>query len=449
MSQSPSQDKLFFREWRNQYPAIERAEGMYLYGTDGRRYLDAAGGVHVVGIGHGVQEVVDAMERQARKVCFAYGGAFSNPPQAALSEQLISLAPPGMAKVYFVSGGSEANEIALTVAHHYFVEKGKPTKTRFIARWQSYHGSTVGAMSMTGNVLRRRDHSPYALPFPHINPCNCYRCPYGRTYPDCGLACAWELDQTIRREGPDTIAAFIAEPIVGTTAGAFTPPPGYYEVIRQICDEHDVLFVADEVITGFGRTGKKFGSDHWQAVPDMITCAKGLSSGYAPIGAVMFNEKIWQAFDQGPRSTFFIGYTFSGNPVSCATSLAVQKYLEKHNLIERSAVMGEYLQRRLRDLQERTPYIGEVRGKALMIGVEFVQDKATKEPFPPSARFAGRVVRTALAKGLHLIGSTGTADGERGDHLLITPPFIITEQQCDDLVALLAETLAEVGQQVG
>ncbi|MHB1414959.1 MAG: aminotransferase family protein, partial [Chloroflexota bacterium] len=324
--------KVFFRDWRHRYPVIDHARGMYMYDADGKRYLDGAGGVHVVGIGHGVDEVVDAMAAQARKVCFAYAGQYSSSAQLALADRLLEMAPPGFAKVYFVSGGSEANEIALATAHQYFVEKGKPTKARVIARWQSYHGSTVGAMSMTGNVLRRRDHAPYMLNFPHIQPANCYRCPYGKTYPDCGLACAWELDRTIRQEGPDTIAAFIAEPLVGTTAGALTPPPGYYEVIRQICDEHDVLFIADEVITGFGRTGRKFGIEHWNAVPDIITCAKGLSSGYAPIGAVAIQDRIWQAFAQGPRSTFFIGYTYSSNPVSCATALAVQNYLADHNL---------------------------------------------------------------------------------------------------------------------
>jgi len=218
---------LFFREWRRSYPVIDHAKGMYLYGADGKRYLDAAGGVHVVSIGHGVDEVVDAMEAQARKVCFAYGGTYTNPAQIRLSEKILSMAPPGMAKVYFVSGGSEANEVALTIAHHYFIEKGKPTKTRVIARWQSYHGSTIGCISMSGNVRRRRDHAPYLLSFPHIQPANCYRCPYERSYPSCGLACAWELERCIRQEGPDTIAAFIAEPIVGTTAAALTPPPGY------------------------------------------------------------------------------------------------------------------------------------------------------------------------------------------------------------------------------
>ena len=437
-------DTLFHREWRRRYPAIEYARGMYLYDVDGKRYLDGAGGVHVVGIGHGVEEVIDAMYEQSRKICFAYGGHYVTPVQVTLAERLLEMGPPGMSKVYFVSGGSEANEIALTVAHQYFVEKGKPTKTRVVARWQSYHGSTVGAMSMTGNVLRRRDHSPYLLDFPHIEPCNCYRCPFDKEYPECGLACAWDLDRTIRREGPDTIAAFIAEPLVGTTAGAFTPPPGYYEVIRQICDEHDVLFIADEVITGFGRTGKKFGMEHWEAVPDIVTCAKGIASGYAPIGAVLIQDKIWQAFNQGPRGTFFIGYTYSGSPVSCAGALAVQRYLQKHHLIERSAVMGEYLKGRLLDLAERSPAIGDVRGKGLMIGVEFVRDKATKEPFPRAARFAPRVVEASLARGLALIGSTGTADGERGDHLLITPPFIITEDECNQLVAILEESLVEV-----
>ncbi|MHB1005597.1 MAG: aminotransferase family protein [Chloroflexota bacterium] len=441
----PNLNSLFYREWRRKYPVIDHAEGVYLYGVDGKRYLDAAGGVHVVGIGHGVQEVADAMAAQARKVAFPYAGMFASPPEIALADRLLAMAPPEMAKVYFVSGGSEANEIALTVAHQYFLEKGKPGKTRVIARWQSYHGSTVATISMSGNVLRKRDHQPYLMNFPHIQPCNCYRCPYDRAYPECGLACAWELDRTIRQEGPDSIAAFIAEPLVGTTAGALTPPPGYYEAIRQICDKHDVLFIADEVITGFGRTGRKFGIMHWDAVPDIITCAKGLSSGYAPIGAVLLSDNIWRAFDEGPRGTFFIGYTYSGNPVSCATALAVQTYLERHDLVARSATMGEYLKHRLLDLAESSPVIGEVRGKGLMIGVEFVQDKASKEPFPREARFAARVVATALEKGMTLIGSTGTADGEKGDHLLITPPLIIGEAECDQLVSLLGETLSEVG----
>ena len=443
MTERANADGVYFRDWRHRPPLIDHAKGMYLWDVDGKKYLDGAGGVHVVNIGHGVDEVVDAMAEQARKVCFAH--QFTSTAQVALADRVLALAPAGMSKVYFVSGGSEANEVALTMAHQYFVEKGKPTKTRVIARWQSYHGSTVGAMSLTCHVTRRRDHAPYLLNFPHIQPPSCYRCPYGRAYPECGLACAWELDRTIRQEGPDSIAAFIAEPLVGTTTGAWTPPPGYYEVIRQICDKHDVLFIADEVITGFGRTGKNFGLDHWQVAPDILTCAKGLASGYAPIGAVVISDRVWRAFAQGPRSTFFIGYTYSGNPVSCATALAVQKYLAEHNLIERSARMGEYLKARLCDLAERSPLIGDVRGKGLMIGVEFVRDKASKEPFPRSARLTERVVQTAFAKGLTLIGATGTADGERGDHLLITPPFIISEAECDLLVAILAETLAEVG----
>ncbi|MHB1134490.1 MAG: aminotransferase family protein [Chloroflexota bacterium] len=443
-SVSAGHDALFHSGWRNRYPILARAEGCYVYDADGKRYLDAAGGVHVVGIGHGVQEIVDAMAAQARQVTFTYGGAFTNGPQHQLAEQLLAMAPAGFGRVMFTSGGSESNEAALTIANQYFIEKGKPSKSRVIGRWQSYHGVTVGTISMSGNVLRRRDHAAYLLDFPHINPCNCYRCPYCSTPDTCGLACAWELDLAIRREGPETIAAFIAEPLVGTTAGAFTPPPGYYEVIRQICDQHDVLFIADEVITGFGRTGRKFGSDHWQAVPDIITCAKGLASGYSPIGAVLLQEKIYDAFAQGPRGGFFLGYTYAGNPVSCATALAVQQYLARHNLVAQSATRGEYLRRRLLDLQERSAVIGDVRGKGLMLGVEFVQDKATKQPFPRAEKFVERVVATALAKGMTLIGSIGTADGEVGDHLLITPPFIITEEQCDQVVTILEDVLNEV-----
>lgn len=299
-------EHIFCRDWRKSYPTIDRGEGIYLFDTHGKRYLDASGGPAVVSIGHGVcEEVIDAMVEQARRVCFPYVGHFVSEPQIELAKKIIHFAPPGMSEVYFVSGGSEATEVALKLVRQYHIEHGNLSKVKVISRWQSYHGATVGALSLSGHTPRRMDYLPYLFSFPHILPPYCYRCPFGKEYPSCDIYCAYDLERTIKREGKESIAAFIAEPIIGNTVGAAVPPPEYFPIIKEICNRYGILLVVDEVITGFGRTGRNFGIDHWGIVPDLIITGKGMSSGYTPLGAVIIHEDVYDVFMKSKRSTFF------------------------------------------------------------------------------------------------------------------------------------------------
>ena len=297
---------------------------------------------------------------------------------------------------------------------------------------------------MTGQLTHRREMAPYLLNLPHIQPPFCYHCPFALSYPTCHLSCAEELAHTLEQENPSTIAAFIAEPIIGTTGGAIVPPPGYYEKIREICINYDILFIADEVITGFGRTGLNFGIEHWSAVPDIMTCSKALSSGYAPIGAVIIRDDIYQTFLKSQKDTISLRLTYSGHPVGCAAALAVQEYIRRHELIERCADMGIYLKNELQKLAERVQWIGDVRGKGLLIGVEFVQDRITRRPFPRSQHLQEQIVESALGMGLILVGGTGNGAGLDGDHILISPPFIIEKGECDEIVATLEASIYKV-----
>ncbi|MBF0238360.1 MAG: aminotransferase class III-fold pyridoxal phosphate-dependent enzyme [SAR324 cluster bacterium] len=438
-----SESHVFFS--KKPRPFAERGEGVYIYDTDGKRYLDGIGGTHVVSIGHGVPEIAEAMAEQSRKIAFVNKMQFAHESQEQLADVIIDMAPEGMDRVAFATGGSVANELALLIARHYHIEQGNSQKWKIIGRWHSYHGRTVAALSMSGSVFVQRDvMAPYELNFPHIHAPHCYQCPFQLTHPDCALACADELATTIEKEGPDTVAAFIAEPIIGGAGSGIVPPPGYYERIREICDQYDVLFISEEVVTGFGRTGKNFGIEHWNAIPDIITGAKGLSSGYAPIGATIVHKRIWELFVKNNKDTIPAWVTYSGHPVSCATALAVQNYIVRHNLIERCASMGLYLKKELEKLAGREPLIGNVRGKGLLIGIEFVQDQTTHQPFPRSMKLTEQVVQKALDNGLILRGRFGTGTGKDGDHILISPPFVITESECDELVATLESSIAQV-----
>jgi adenosylmethionine-8-amino-7-oxononanoate aminotransferase len=447
---NPLDSHVFFGQgWNHDYRVADYGEGVYLYDTEGRRYLDAVGGTHVVSIGHGVAEVAEAMAAQARKVGFVNKTQFTCEAQERLAEAVAKLAPEGMERVTFVTGGSIGNEMALLMAQHYQRERGSPGKCRIIGRWHSYHGRTIAGAAMSGSMAIRRGIAPYDLGFPHIQPPYCLRCPYQKQYPGCGLACAEELARVIEQEGPGTIAAFIAEPIIGGAGSAIVPPPGYYEKIREICDRYQVLFIAEEVITGFGRTGKNFGSDHWRAVPDLIVATKALSSGYAPIGALIVHERVWRAFSEGKSKMVPAFVTYSGHPVSCAAALAVQEYIARHGLVERCARMGAYLKQGLQRLAEREPLIIDVRGEGLMLGVEFGQSRATLQPFPRALGVLEKITRAAFERGLILRGRAGTGFGLDGDHILITPPFVIDEAQCDELLGLLEASLAEARQSLG
>lgn len=430
-------DNIFYRDVAKSYPVVDHAEGIYLYDKKGSRYIDAAGGACVVSIGHGVSEILEAISEQARRVCFAHVTQFTSEPQIELARRLIDMAPPGFGKAFFVSGGSEATETALKMARLYHVEKGNQSKHKVIGRWHSYHGGSIGGLSMSGTVPRRKLYEPYLLNFPHILPCYCYRCPYGKEYPSCGVQCATELERVIALEGPDTIAAFIAEPIVAGPLGGATPPPEYFRTIREICTKYDILMIDDEVICGVGRTGRNFGIEHWEVVPDIIVTAKNLSGGYAPLGAVLISESIFEVFAR--RSTVFThGFTYGGAPLSCAAGVAVLRYIEEHKLVARCAEMGDYLFERARSLQT-IPMVGDIRGKGLLMGIELVADRGSKRPFERSLKVGERAVRNAFERGLIVLGGLGNIDG-----VLLTPPYTISRSEIDETISILSETLREL-----
>ena len=434
---------IFYRNMKRSYPLMERAEGVYIFDSKGRRYIDGVGGIAVVNIGHRVEEILEAMREQAKKVCFIYNGQFITEPAINLAKKIVTLAPPGLSKVFLVSGGSEAIETALKMARQYHVETGHPSKYRIISRWTSYHGNTIAALSLSGRPQWRKNFIPLLLDFPHIAPPYCYRCPFAKEYPQCGIDCACDLERVIKLEGPDSISAFIAEPIIGTTAPGVTPPPEYYKIIRKICDKYNILMIMDEVITGFGRTGKNFGINHWNVIPDIIVTGKGISSGYAPLAAVITHEKIHEAFVKG-SGVFTHGYTYVEHPLSCAVGLAVQQYIEMNNLIERAARIGSLMLEKLSRLSELA-IVGDIRGKGLLLGIEFVKDKEKKTPFERELQVQERIVERCFEKGLVLVpGVPGNVDGILGDQIQITPPFIISREIMDKLIDILKESIIEV-----
>jgi adenosylmethionine-8-amino-7-oxononanoate aminotransferase len=436
-----------FRDFAKTYPIMVRGKGVFLYDQAGREYLDAAGGIAVVNVGHGVPEIIAAMTEQAQKVAFVHGGSFANEPGIALAEELATWAPKGLGHVLLLNGGSEATETAMKLARQYHLERGKAGKYRIISRWTSYHGNTIGALSMSGRTAWRREFTPYLLNFPKIEAPYCYRCPYGKTTATCGTACAEALERVIMLEGADSIAAFIAEPVIGTSAAGATPPPEYYPRIREICDKHDILFIADEVINGIGRTGRNFGIDHWDVVPDIITTAKPLSGGYAPLAAVLLHDKVVNAIAKGSGHTMQ-GFTYSGHPVSAAVGLAVLKYIKAHDLVANAARIGHLLLERLKSLK-RFPITGDVRGTGLMIGVEFVADQASKRPFPPELGVTRRIVEATFEQGVMVVpGMSGMIDGVNGDHIQITPPYTFSEANVEQLVTALEKAVQKVITQV-
>lgn len=433
---------VFYRDLRRLYPIVERGEGVYLYDNEGRRYLDGSGGSLVVSIGHGVREIAEAASAQMAKVSFAHTSQFTSAPQEELAAGLAKLAPGDLNRVIFASGGSEATEAAIKLARQYHLERGEAKKYKIIGRWRGFHGATLGALSAGGQTIRRGPFTPLLLDFPHIPPAYCYRCPFGKAYPGCGLDCAWELERAVRQERAETVSAFIAEPVVGAAAGALVPPPEYFGIIREICDRYDLLFIDDEVMTGMGRTGLPFAIEHWGVTPDIIVTGKGIASGYAPLGATIISERIYQVIAEG-SGAFVHGHTYMGHPLSCAIGLAVLRYLENHRLFERTAQIGESLMAELQALKAH-PLVGDVRGKGLMVGLELVADKEPKTPFPRSLRVAESVASKAFKKGLITYPGSGGVDGEVGDHLLLGPPFIIAEPEIKEITRILGEALDEV-----
>lgn len=436
---------ILYRDMNTVPAEIVRGEGCYLFDSTGRRYLDGSASASVVGIGHGRTEIWDELAKEGDRVTFVYSGSFTHPWQEELALKIAGKAPDGMGAVYFVSGGSEANETAWKFARQYFVETGKPQKYKAIARWQSYHGVTLATLSLSGRTSWRQIFSPLLLDVPHIAPPYEYRCSYCSGCGGCNLTCADDLERAILLEGPETVAAFFAEPIVGTTVAGLVPHPDYYRRIREICDRYDILFIADEVLCGYGRTGRAFAISAWDVVPDIVTLGKAIGSGYAPLGAMVVSEKVVDRFKAG-TGRFIHGFTYSGIPSSCFIGLKVHEIMDREGLFERPAMIGQYLEARLRSLQGKHEIIGDIRGRGLLWGIEFVADRRTKRPFPASASFTQSLVASLRSKGVLVAAGIANANfGRDGDHIQISPPFTISESEIDELVGALDDAIALVG----
>ncbi|MES3677148.1 aspartate aminotransferase family protein [Halomonas elongata] len=435
---------VFHRYLEQHYPTAVGGEGPYLIDAEGRRYLDACGGAAVSCLGHSDAEVIEAIREQVGRLAYAHTSFFTSEPMEALADFLIERAPSGLSSVYFVSGGSEAVEAALKMARQYFLELGEPQRKHLIARRQSYHGNTLGALATGGNAWRRRQFEPMLVEVSHVSPCYAYRdqAP-GETPEAYGERLAAELEAEIERLGPETVMAFVAEPVVGATLGAVPAVPGYFKRVREICDRHGILLILDEVMCGMGRTGSLFAAEQEGVVPDLTTIAKGLGGGYQPIGATLVSERIRSAIAEG--SGFFQhGHTYIGHATACAAALAVQRAIEQRDLLSRVRQLGEGLQQRLVDRFADHPHVGDIRGRGLFRGLELVAERDGKTPFDPSRKLHAEIKRTAMDEGLMCYPMGGTIDGRSGDHILLAPPFILEPHQLDEIVDKLDISLKRV-----
>jgi adenosylmethionine-8-amino-7-oxononanoate aminotransferase len=442
---TPASSSLFSRNLRKDYPVAVKGQGCWITDLQGRRFLDASGQAAVVNIGHGVAEIGAAMAEQSTRLAFAHTSQFHSAAAEKLASRLLALAPAsfrGGGRVYFTSGGSEATETAIKLARQYFLERGDAARYRVLSRRQNYHGSTLGAMTVSGNLARKAPYEPLLADWGHVAPCFCYRCPFGKTFPGCGIACAEDLDELLRAGSGDTAAAFIFEPVVGATLGAAAPPEGYAARIAGICRQRGILLIADEVMSGMGRTGKTFAVEHWGIAPDMILVGKGIASGYAPLGAVLVAPHVVEAFERG-SGAFQHGFTYQAHPVSVAAGNAVLDFLESHNLVARVSSAGKTLREALQPLLQHGN-VGEIRGLGLLLGIEFVRDKASREPFAREENIAERIRQAAFAEGVLTYPTQGCVDGMRGDHILLAPPFTISEEESSIIANALHAAVGKV-----
>ena len=435
---------VFHRHLRHTPPVAIAASGMTIRDAAGRDYLDASGGAAVSSLGHGHPDVIAAMHAQVDRLAYAHTSFFTTEVAEQLADELIGGAPEGMSHVYLVSGGSEAVESALKMARQYFVEIGQPQRTHFIARRQSYHGNTLGALAVGGNAWRREPFAPILVPATHVSPCYPYREQHeGESADQYGLRLAAELEAAILAQGADRVIAFVAETVGGATAGVLTPVPGYFKAVREVCDRHGVLLILDEVMCGMGRCGTLYACEQEGVVPDLVTVAKGLGGGYQPIGAVLAQRRIVEAMSQG--SGFFQhGHTYLGHPVACAAALAVQRVIRRDGLLAKVRDDGEAFGAMLREALGDHPHVGDIRGRGFFWGVELVAERATKSPFAPGLKLHARIKNDAMARGLLCYPFGGTVDGRQGDHVLLAPPFIATRQDLQEIATRLAGAIDSV-----
>ncbi|MEP3275947.1 MAG: aspartate aminotransferase family protein [Stappiaceae bacterium] len=429
---------IFPRHTAQQLPFAARGEGVYIVDSDGKRYLDASGGAAVSCLGHSDARVTEAIKDQLDKLAFAHTGFFTSEPAEQLADLLIEHAPVGLERVYLVSGGSEASEAALKLARQYHVEKGDTGRSRFIARLQSYHGNTLGALAAGGNMWRREPFEPLLVEMSHIPPCYAYRDQRDdETEEAYGLRAANALEEELLRVGPETVAAFLAEPVVGATMGAVPAVAGYFKRIREICDQYGVLLILDEVMCGMGRTGDLYSCEADGVSPDILCIAKGLGAGYQPIGAMLCSKEVYRAIEDGSK-LFQHGHTYMGHPTAAAAAHAVVSSLIDRKLVERCRDMGDRVEAALSDRFGQHPHVGDIRGRGLFRGIELVADRESKEPFDPSLKINAKIKKAAFASGMICYPMGGTIDGKKGDHILLAPPFIIEDVHVEELTDKLS-----------
>ena len=425
-----------------------RGDGVELIDDTGRRYLDGASGVGVTCLGYGVAEVIEAMRVQAEQLCYLHALRFEAPPTRELSELVAALTPGDLDHVFFVSGGSEANESAIKFARQYWLERGEPERWRIIGRWPSFHGNTLATLSAGWHVARRKRSAPFLLGFPHIETPNLYRgCGHCRATGSCTLACARELERTLIEVGPETVAAFIAEPVVGAAAGALVPPLDYFPAIRDICDRYGILFIADEVITGFGRLGSWFGVQQFDIQPDILVFAKGIAAGYAPLGGFAARSSLIESFLEG-SGRFEHNFTYAGHPIAVAVGAAVVKILQRDRLVERVACLEQLFFDALRDHLDGLAIVGDIRGMGFLAGLELVSDRHSKLPFDPKAEVSARAASYCLEEGVIVYPCAGGVDGESGDYLLVMPPFVTSEDELDQMAVRTGRALARLSREL-
>jgi len=435
---------IFPRHTKSSLPIAVKGEGSYIFDDSGKSYLDASGGAAVSCLGHAHPTVIKALHRQLDELTYAHTSFFTSEQAEKLADRLCLEAPKGIDRVYLVSGGSEAIEAALKLARQYYVEKGEPNRKAIIARQQSYHGNTLGALAAGGNKWRRDQFAPLLIDTHHIAPCFAYR---GKNESeddfDYGQRVANELEHKLLELGPNTVMAFIAEPVVGATAGAVTAVDGYFRRIREICDKYGVLLILDEVMCGMGRTGYLYACEHDETRPDIICIAKGLGAGYQPIGAMLCSSEIYAIIENG--SGFFQhGHTYLGHPMAAAAANAVLDVLIDQNLLSDVRPKGDALENLLHSKFNQHPHIGDIRGRGLFRAIELVEDRDTKAPFDPELKIAAKIKKSAQNNGLLCYPMSGTIDGKLGDHVLLAPPFVISNNELDELVHILSVTIDQV-----